>query len=83
MQERLNDLSLLYKLFSPIQNGSKPISDKFRMFMINKGKNLVKSVETKQNGKYLGIKEVLHNSQIIENLLKLQSSENKIVQQCF
>jgi len=70
-EERLDELSLLFKLYSPVENGLKPIADSFKAFVIQQGKQKVESTETQQNGKDLSSKDVLANSQIMENLLKL------------
>ena len=33
-EERLDDLKLVFKLYSPIENGLKPVADRFKQYVI-------------------------------------------------
>ena len=76
-------LSLLYKLYSPLKEGLKLIGDKFKIYLMEQGRALVNSVETKKEGKELSLKQVVQNTQLTEKLLSLLSHFRKVNQECF
>ena len=61
-QDKFDSLKLLYKLYCPIQDGMKPISDKFKLQLIQKGTEMIKAVETTSQGKEISVKTILVNS---------------------
>lgn len=82
-QNNFDSLKLLFQLYSPIVNGLKPISDKFKSQLIQKGTELIKSVETTGNGKELSVKVILVNSQLVEKVLEVLTHHQKMILECF
>ena len=70
MEHQFDNLTLLYRLYK--FNGEeslKPIAAIFKQHVIQRGKNLVESVESTSDGKTLNLKEILANSNIIDKLI--------------
>ena len=68
-QNNYESLRLLYKLYSPVKDGLKPVSDKFKDQLTATGTNLLRGTETTSGGKDLPIKTILVNSQLVEKIL--------------
>lgn len=59
-QHRNDDLKLLYSLYVDEPESLRPIGDRFRKFIADQGKNLLRSVELRnQDDKAYGLKELL------------------------
>ena len=62
---------MLYRLYSPIKDGLKPMADLYKAFLIKKGQAFVEGCETHQEGKLLSVKDIVANSAIIEKFIQL------------
>ena len=83
-QQRIDDLKLLYSLYVDEPESLRPIGDRFRKFIADQGKNLLRSVELRnQENKPFGLKELLHSSQLVEKLLKMLEEFMHVVKYCF
>lgn len=45
-ESKFDVLALLFRLYQPIEGGLKPVSDKFKLHMIEVGRGLVSQCET-------------------------------------
>ena len=82
-QNNYEALKLIYKLYQPVNDGLKPIADKFKLQLINHGKNLLQSTETTSNGKDIPLKTILVNSELVEKTLHTLTSNRNMIEQCF
>ena len=83
VQNNFDALKLLYKLYSPVKEGLKPIADKFKFQLTETGKSLIESTETTGNGKDLPIKTIMINSQLVEKVLTTLTHNRSIIVDCF
>lgn len=83
VQNNYDALKLIYRLYKPIDNGLKPIADKFKQQLSENGKSLIESVETTQNGKELPVKAIMLNSQLVERVLDLLTHNWRVIVDCF
>lgn len=83
VQNNFDALKLLYKLYSPVKEGLKPIADKFKYQLTENGKSLIQSAETTSNGKDLPIKTIMINSQLVEKVLGTLTHNRSIIVDCF
>ena len=74
---------MLYDLYSPIPESIKMISDKFKIYLIERGRKIVKACETSNEDKELTLKAIVTNSQIIEKLLGLLVHFKRMIIECF
>jgi cullin 1 len=77
------EIKLLYKLYRPVKDGLKPIADMYKSFLVKQGQACVEKCETQQDGKVLAIKDILINSNLIENFLHMLKKQNKVIRECF
>jgi hypothetical protein len=65
---------LLYSLYNQIQEGLKVVAEKFKFHIIETGRNTVEKSSQVGEGVELSIKELVGNSNLIENLVKIQTN---------
>ena len=59
IENRFEDLSILFKLYQPVKDGLLPVSQKFKAHMMEVGRGLIQSCETVVNGKEINLKELI------------------------
>ncbi len=80
---KMEELKLLYTLYSPIGDGLKLIADKFKIHVIEMGRTCVERCSQVGEGVELSVKELLTNGSLIENLVTLQSNIGRMAKYCF
>ena len=83
-QNQYDNIKLMYKLYREEPDCIKPITQTYKDYIIETGKEMLKQVETQnQGGKPMQIKEILDKSQIVTKLIDLLSNHLHIVNYCF
>ncbi len=67
-EQKFSELALIHSLYSPIVDGLKSVSEKFKFYMVEHGRSIVEKCETQKAGKDLSSKEILSSSNLIEQL---------------
>jgi hypothetical protein len=67
-EQKSAELSLIHSLYSPIVDGLKSVSEKFKLYMVEQGRSIIENCETQKAGKELSAKEILTSSNLIEQL---------------
>jgi cullin 1 len=83
MEDKHDDIKMLYVLYKPIKEGLKPVADIYKSHLIDQGRNLVESCATQSEGKDLSLKEMLTNSNIVERILSLLTHNSRVIKNCF
>ena len=83
-QNNFEDLKLLYRLYSPLKEGLKPIADRFKQQLTEVGKALIQTTETTtRDGKEKTLKAIMTDSQLIEKIINTLTKNRQIITECF
>ena len=82
-EQKSAELSLIHSLYSPIVDGLKSVSEKFKLYMVEQGRSIIENCETQKAGKELSAKEILTSSNLIEQLGSSLQIFQTFVKVCF